>query len=63
MAAIDEDIWSEPSVIGSQPADPSLRIGFSVFITSERVYYKEVLTKLYEAINKEYGTSIPVPEE
>jgi ribonuclease Z len=63
MAAIDEDIWPEPSVFGSQPADPSLRIGFSDFITSGRVYYKEVLTKLYEDINMEYGTSIPVPEK
>jgi ribonuclease Z len=63
MAAIDEDIWPTPSVIGSQPADPNLRIGFSDFITSGRVYYKDVLTKLYEDINKEYGTSVPVPKE
>ena len=63
MAAIDEDIWPQPSVFGSQPADPNLRIGFSDFITSGRVYYKDVLTKLYEDINKEYGTSISVPTE
>jgi ribonuclease Z len=63
MAAIDEDIWPEPSVLGSIPFDPNDRIPFSDFMTSGRVFYKDVLTKLYEDINKEYGTSIPVPTE
>ena len=63
MAAIDEDIWPQPSVFGSKPADPTRRIGFSKYIWDGRVNYQDVLKNIYDKINKEYGTSIPVPQE
>ena len=51
MAAIDEDIWPQPSVFGNIPADQSKRIGFSNYIMEGRVI-----------INEEYGTSVPIPK-
>ena len=63
MAAIDEDIWPQPSVLGNIPADQSKRIGFSKYIWDGRVNYTDVLTKIYDDINKEYGTSVEVPKE
>ena len=63
MAAIDEDIWPQPSVLGNIPADQSKRIGFSKYIWDGRVNYTDVLTKIYDDINEEYGTSVEVPKE
>ncbi len=62
MAAIDEDIWPQPSVYGNRPPDQSKRIGFSKYVWDGRVNYTDVLKKIYEDINKEYGTSVPVPQ-
>ncbi len=62
MAAIDEDIWPMPSVTEKLPADPNDRVGFSDFINSGRVPYTEVVDKIYEDINKEYGTNIEPPK-
>jgi ribonuclease Z len=62
MAAIDEDIWPQPSVLGSKPADPSKRIGFSKYIWEARVNFSEVLKKIYDDVNKEYGTDIQPPQ-
>ena len=63
MAAIDEDIWPQPSVLGNRPPNPNDRIGFSEYIWDGRINYTEVLDKIYEDINKEYGTSVAVPKE
>jgi ribonuclease Z len=62
MAAIDEDIWPQPSITEKQSADPKDRVGFSDFITSGRVDYKEVIRKIYENTNKEFGTNVPLPQ-
>ncbi len=62
MAVIDEDIWPTPSVFGTRPADQSKRIGFSKYIWDGRVNYTELLAKIYEDINDEYDTSVPVPK-
>ncbi len=62
MAAIDEDIWPQPSVLGVKLPDQSKRIGFSKYIWDGRVNYSEVLKNIYDDINKEYGTSVPVPK-
>ena len=63
MAAIDEDIWPQPSTIPLVPPDPSLiRTEFSDFIVGGRVVHQDVLEELYAEINAMYGTSIPVPE-
>ena len=40
----------------------SRRIGFSKYIWGGRVNYQDVLKKIYDDVNKEYGTSVPVPE-
>jgi ribonuclease Z len=62
MAAIDEDIWPQPSITEKGAADPNDRVGFSDFITSGRVPYLEVVGKVYESVNKEFGTDIPAPK-
>jgi len=61
MAVIDEDIWPQKSVLGTLPADGSKRIGFSKYIWDGRVNYTELLNKIYEDINNEYGSSVPDP--
>jgi ribonuclease Z len=62
MAAIDEDIWPQPSVTEKLPADPSQKIGFSDFITDGRVPYTEVVEKIYADINKRYGSDVKPPK-
>lgn len=62
MAAIDEDIWPQPSITRKLPANPKDKVGFSDFIKSGRVNYKEVLKKVYENTNKEFGTNVPPPQ-
>ena len=62
MAAVDEDIWPEPSITETLPADPKDRVGFSDFITSGRIPYKDVVDKVYENTNKTFGTDIPAPK-
>lgn len=62
MAATDEDIWPQPSITEKLPADPNDRVGFTDFISSGRVVYKDVLEKIYSDANKEFGTDIPLPE-
>jgi ribonuclease Z len=62
MAAVDEDIWPQPSTIPLVPPDPSItRTTFSDFITGGRVVHQDVLEELYAEINALYGTNIPVP--
>ncbi len=61
-AAIDEDIWPQPSVTEKLPADPSQKIGFSEFIRGGRVPYSEVVEKIYADINRRYGSNIQPPE-
>ena len=62
MAAIDEDIWPQPSVTEKLPADPSQRIGFSDFITEGRVPYKDVVDEIHLDINKRNGSQAPPPK-
>ncbi|MEE9159170.1 MAG: guanitoxin biosynthesis MBL fold metallo-hydrolase GntH, partial [Gammaproteobacteria bacterium] len=61
MAVTDEDIWPQPSITEKLPANPKDRVGFSDFITSGRVVYKEVLEKIYANTNKEFGTNVSPP--
>ena len=62
MAAIDEDIWPEPSITEKLPADPNDRVGFTDFIAEGRVVYNDVLEKIYSDANKEFGTDIKPPQ-
>ena len=61
-AVIDEDIWPQPSVTEKLPANPSQKIGFSEFITSGRVPYSDVVEKIYDDINKRYGSDVKPPK-
>jgi ribonuclease Z len=63
MAAVDEDIWPQPSTIPLVPPDVKLQRTFlSEYMKGGRVVHKEVLERVYDQINKLYGTTIPVPE-
>ena len=61
MAVIDEDIWPQPAVGEKLPPDRSKRIGFSDFTLSGREPFIEVVQKIYDEINAEYGTNEKVP--
>ena len=62
MAVIDEDIWPLPSITKKESADPKKRVGFSDFVTSGRVVFKDVVKKYYEETNKEFGTNYQPPK-
>lgn len=62
MAVHDEDIWPQPSITEKLPADPNDRVGFTDFINSGRVNYPEVVKKVYDDANKEFGTNVPLPQ-
>ncbi len=63
MAAVDEDIWPQPSTIPIVPPDVKLQRTFlSEYMKGGRVVHKEVLESVYGHINKLYGTNIPVPD-
>jgi ribonuclease Z len=62
MAVIQEDIWPQPAVGKKLPPDASKRIGFSDYIVGGKVHYPDVEKKIYDDINKKYGTDIPLPK-
>ncbi len=62
MAVADEAVWPLPSITEKLPADPADKYGFSDFINSGRVVYQDVIEKVYEKTNKEFGTKVPVPK-
>jgi len=63
MAVIDEDIWPQPAVGEKLPPDRSTRIGFSDFVLSGREPFPEVVQKIYDDINADYGTNYEVPSD
>ncbi|UCH84650.1 MAG: MBL fold metallo-hydrolase [Candidatus Latescibacterota bacterium] len=63
MAAVDEDIWPQPSTIPLVPPDPSLqRTEMSKDMLSGRVVHKDILKEIYAEINEQYGSNAKVPE-
>lgn len=62
MTAYDEAIWPLPATIPKQPPDRSKRIGFTKFLVDGRVVYKDLIKKMYDDVNKTYGTKIPLPD-
>jgi ribonuclease Z len=63
MAAVDEDIWPQPSTIPLVPPDPSLRrVSFSDEMLAGRVVHKELLEELYAEHNAKYGSNFKLPE-
>ena len=63
MAAVDEDIWPQPSTIPLVPPDPKLqRTSMSDFVKSGRVVHKELLEEIYAEINEQFGSNAKVPD-
>ena len=54
--------WRYPSITKKLPADPADRVGFTDYISSGRVVYQDVIEKIYEDANKEFGTTIEPPK-
>lgn len=62
MAVADEAIWPLPSVTDKLPANPADKYGFSDFINSGRVVYKDVVQQVYDDTNKEFDTDYAAPD-
>jgi len=63
MAAVDEDIWPQPSTIPLVPPDPKLqRTALSQFMIDGRVVHRDVLEEIYAEINEQFGSNAEVPE-
>jgi len=62
MAAIDEDIWPQPSTIPLVPPDPTLiRTELSAMMLEGRIVHRDVLEDVYNDINKRFGSNEKVP--
>jgi ribonuclease Z len=63
MAAVDEDIWPQPSTIPLMPPNPSLnQTPMSEFTIGGRVVHRELLEEIYAEINEQFGSNAKVPE-
>ncbi len=62
MAVADEAVWPLPSITEKLPANPDDKYGFSDFINSGRVVYKDVVEQVYKDTNERFGTKIPAPK-
>jgi ribonuclease Z len=63
MAAVDEDIWPQPSNIPLVPPDPSLnQTPMSDLMIGGRVVHRELLEEIYAEINEQFGSNVKVPE-
>ncbi len=62
MAAYDEDIWPEPSITKTLPADPKDRVGFSEYVMSGRHVFKDVIDAYYKETNEMFGTDYQPPK-
>jgi ribonuclease Z len=62
MAAVDEDIWPQPSTIPLVPPDPLLqRVSMSKMMIDGRVVHRDVLEEVYSEINEKFGSNEKVP--
>ena len=63
MAAIDEDIWPQPSTIPLVPPDPALqRTQMSELMLGGRVVHRDVLEEIYAEINEQFGSNAQLPD-
>jgi ribonuclease Z len=63
MAAIDEDIWPQPSTIPLVPPDPNLtRTTMSEFTREGRVVHTDILREIYAEINEKFGSNAQLPQ-
>jgi ribonuclease Z len=62
MAAVDEDIWPQPSTIPLVPPDPlPQRVSMSKMMIDGRVVHRDVLEEVYSEINEKFGSNEKVP--
>jgi ribonuclease Z len=62
MAAIDEDIWPQPSNIPLVPPDPSIRrTALSKMMLEGRIVHRDVLEEVYKEVNEKFGSNEKVP--
>jgi ribonuclease Z len=62
MAAVDEDIWPQPSTIPLVPPDPKIRrTALSKMMLEGRVVHRDVLEDVYREINEKFGSNEQVP--
>ena len=62
MAAIDEDIWPQPSNIPLVPPDPSIRrTALSTMMLEGRIVHRDVLEEVYKEVNEKFGSNEKVP--
>jgi ribonuclease Z len=62
MAAIDEDIWPQPSNIPLVPPDPSIRrTALSKMMLEGRIVHRDVLEEVYKDVNEKFGSNEKVP--
>ena len=62
MAAVDEDIWPQPSTIPLVPPDPKLqRTQLSQEMVEGRIVHRDVLEDVYAYINETFGSNEQVP--
>ncbi|MEE8148424.1 MAG: guanitoxin biosynthesis MBL fold metallo-hydrolase GntH [Longimicrobiales bacterium] len=62
MAAVDEDIWPQPSTIPLVPPDPKLqRTQLSQEMRDGRIVHRDVLEDVYAYINEKFGSNEKVP--
>ncbi len=62
MAAIDEDIWPQPSIYPKESADPKERVGFSKYIFDGRVVFDDVIKLYYDQTNEMFDTEFEPPK-
>jgi ribonuclease Z len=63
MAAVDEDIWPLPATRELVPPDVKLqRVFLSKEMRDGRIVHKDVLQRVYEDINKRFGSNEKVPD-
>ena len=63
MAAVDEDIWPQPSPIPLVPPDPSVRrTALSEDMLAGRIVHRDLLEAIYSEINEQFGSKARVPD-
>ena len=64
MAAVQEDVWPQPSTIPLVPPDPALvRTEFSQMMLDGRVVHYDILEEIYAEINEMFGSNAQVPRQ
>ncbi len=63
MSAVDEAIWPEPAQREKQAPNMSNIVPMSDFVRGGAQAMPDVVSPIYDEINRLYGTNIPLPDE